>query len=61
MNFKQVVKAIYDSQEKLHREINPKVYKKEEWMKLIKKKDAFAKEVMAGSKLFVKGSDDELG
>jgi len=61
VNFKQVVKALYDSQEKLDREINPKVYKKEEWMILIKEKDAFAKEVMAGSKLFVKGSDDELG
>ena len=61
VNFKKIVAALYDAQETLHREINPKVYKKEEWMQLVRKKDAFAKEVMAGPKLFVKGSINETG
>jgi predicted nucleotidyltransferase len=61
VSFKKIATALYDAQEKLHREINPKVYKKEEWLELVRKKDAFTKEVMAGPKLFIKGSINELG
>jgi predicted nucleotidyltransferase len=60
VNFKKIVTSLYDAQETLQREINPKVYKKEEWMQLIRKKDAFAKEVMAGQKLIVLGSLNEF-
>ena len=60
VSFKKTVTILHDAQETLHREINPKVYKKEEWMQLIRKKNAFAKDVMAGKKLFVLGSLDEF-
>jgi len=59
VSFKKIVTALYDAQETLHREINPKVYKKEEWLELVRKKDAFVKEVMTGPKLFIKGSINE--
>lgn len=51
--------ATYSAQEVLGREINPKVYNKGEWEKMRKKNDAFIKEVMTKSKLFVVGSDNE--
>lgn len=61
VDFKRIITALYDVQETLQREINPKVYKKDEWMRLVRKKDAFAMEVMSGKKLFVWGTVDELG
>ena len=60
VSFKKAVTILQDAQETLHREINPKVYKKEEWMQLIREKNAFVKDVMAGKKLFVLGSFDEF-
>lgn len=60
VSFKKIVTILHDAQETLHREINPKVYKKEEWVRLIRKKDAFARDVMAGEKLFILGSLNEF-
>jgi len=59
--YKEIVAAVYDLQDRLQREINPKVYKKGEWMRLLKSKDGFAREVMAGPKLLIQGSYDEFG
>lgn len=59
--FSEVVAALYPAQEVLGREINPKVYSKKEWRQMLKKKDAFIKEVMADPKLFIIGVADELG
>ena len=61
VRFAEVVKAIYGAQTVLGREINPKVYNKEEWDKMLKKQDAFIKEVMTKPKLFVLGDKHELG
>jgi predicted nucleotidyltransferase len=61
VNFSEVVAALYQTQEILGREINPKVYSQKQWQQMRKKKDAFTKEVMAGPKLFIIGSADELG
>jgi len=61
ISFAEVVKAIYSAQTVLGREINPKIYNKEEWDKMLKKRDAFIKEVMTKPKLFVLGNDYELG
>jgi len=45
----------------LGREINPKVYSKEEWKQMQKDKDAFITEVLKKPKLFITGSEHELG
>lgn len=61
VSFSDVGSATYSAQEVLGREINPKVYSKEEWVKMCKKKNVFIKEVIAKPKLFVVGSNNELG
>ncbi len=61
VDFADVAKSIYPSQDILQREINPKVYTLEEWKRLLAKKDGFAKEVMQQPKLFIIGAKDELG
>jgi predicted nucleotidyltransferase len=59
-SFSEVVKALYNAQEILSREINPKVYSMAEWKQMRKKKDAFVKEVVMKPKLFIVGAADEL-
>ena len=61
VGFTEVARAIYSAQEVLGREINPKVYSKEEWNQMLKNKDAFIKEILKKPKLFIAGSEDELG
>jgi len=60
ITFTEVVKALYPVQEILGREINPKVYSKKEWKKMLRSEDAFIKEVMANDKLFIVGGANEL-
>jgi DNA-binding transcriptional ArsR family regulator len=55
VKFANVVNALYPAQEKLGREINPKIYSWEEWKQMVKGKDAFVKEVMAKPRLDVLG------
>ena len=61
VGFTEVARAVYSAQEVLGREINPKVYSKKEWNQMLKNKDAFIKEVLGKPKLFIAGSEDELG
>lgn len=61
VGFADVVKATYNVQSVLAREINPKVYNEKEWKTMVKNKDAFIKEVLAKPKLFVVGGEDGLG
>ena len=61
VGFTEVARAIYSAQEVLGREINPKIYSKEEWNQMLQNKDAFIKEVLKKPKLFIAGSEDELG
>lgn len=61
VSFSQVVKATYSAQEMLGREINPKVYNREEWIQMCEKNEAFIREVIEKPKLFVVGSNNELG
>lgn len=60
VGFAEVVAALYATQEIIDREINPKVYQKEEWKKLIHKKDPFAQEILSSSKLFIIGEANDL-
>lgn len=59
--FREAVKALHPTQEILGREVNPKVYHKEEWKKMVNENEAFAREIMAQPKLFVIGGADDLG
>lgn len=61
IDFVDVVKVIYPCQDRLQREINPKVYTQKEWRRLLAKKNSFSKEVMKQPKLFIIGAKDELG
>ena len=61
VGFTEIAKAVHSAQEVLGREINPKVYSKEEWNKMLKEKTAFIKEVLKKPKLFIVGSADGLG
>jgi predicted nucleotidyltransferase len=59
--FSEVVAAIYPIQEELGREINPKLFRKEEWNNMVKSKDAFIKEVLSKPRVDVTGNEHELG
>lgn len=61
VSLSDVAKAVYSSQEVLKREINPRVYTKNEWNKLITKQDGLVKEIRKQPKLFIIGTKDELG
>ena len=59
--FAEVVSALYPVQETLGREVNPKLYRKEEWTRMKAAKDAFVTEVMAKPRMDVVGCADEPG
>ena len=61
VEFSAAVNMLYSTQETLGREINPKIFRKEEWIEMVKKKDAFIKEVLAKPRIEVMGGADELG
>ena len=61
VSFSEAVSALYSVQEKLGREINPKIYTKKEWIKMKNKKGAFIKEVLSKSRMDVMGDDNKLG
>lgn len=60
VEFTEAVTALYPVQEKLRREINPKIYRKEEWNQMQKNLDAFIKEVLSKPRMDVIGEKDEL-
>jgi predicted nucleotidyltransferase len=61
VTFSEVVSALYPIQEELGREINPKLFRKEEWNNMVKSKDAFIKEVLSKPRVDVTGNEHELG
>ena len=61
ITFSEAVSALHPAQEALAREINPKVYRPDEWQRLLKKKDAFVKELLAKPRLDVMGQGYESG
>lgn len=61
VTFEQVVVALGTLRERLGRELNPVVMRREEFEALRRKKDRFVLRVTAEPKLFVIGSDDDLG
>lgn len=60
VGFPELVRALHPLQDGLAREINPKVYSRLEWDKLVKAQGAFVRDVLAKPKLFVLGSEQGL-
>lgn len=59
--FTEVVSALHPVQETLGREVNPKIYRREEWTRMMNAKDAFVMEVMRKPRMDVIGGEDEPG
>lgn len=60
-SFADVVKALYPAQQTLLREINPVIYSSPELAKRLATDDSFIRELLAKPKLFVIGTEDDLG
>lgn len=59
--FAEVVKALYPAQEILQREINPVIYNRQEAIQRIESGDLFIRELLAKPKLWVIGTEHDLG
>lgn len=59
--FGEVVQQLYPLQQVLGREINPKLYSRAEWHKLVAGNSAFVRDVLGKPKLFVIGNEQSLG
>jgi predicted nucleotidyltransferase len=60
IKFDEAVKALYPAQAIIRREINPKVYRKTEWQKLVNKKDLFIQEILKNPKFFIIGDLNDI-
>lgn len=60
ISFAETVSTLYPAQAILGREINPKVYHRNEWKKLLKNKDAFVQDILEKPKLFIIGTVHDL-
>lgn len=60
VGFAEVVKALYSAQAILNREINPKVYQRSEWQKLVKSNSGFVEEILSKPKIFIVGNDNDI-
>ncbi len=59
--FGQIVAQIQEAQLKLDREVNPRVYKADEFREKIKSDNGFLKRVMGSKKIFLIGDENEFG
>ncbi len=60
-SFGDAVKALHPAQEQLQREINPVIYTAGEFVRRVRDKDAFVGNLLANPKLFVIGTEHDLG
>lgn len=64
VDFGSVVNRLYEAEQTLHREINPKVYSVDEWSAKLQADSSFVRDVLAKPKIFLIGTQrdlDELG
>ncbi|AMV16126.1 Predicted nucleotidyltransferases [Legionella pneumophila] len=61
VDFTEAVAALYAAQASLGREINPKIYSREQWKSSLQKQDLFIQEVLNNPKLFIMGAEHDLG
>jgi predicted nucleotidyltransferase len=60
VSFTDLVRALHPLQAMLKREINPVLYSRKEFAARLARRDAFALEVTTNSRLWIKGTDDDL-
>lgn len=60
-SFGDAVKALHPAQARLQREINPVLYTAAEFARRIEAGDGFVRNILANPKLFVIGTQDDLG
>ena len=61
VDFTEAVAALYAAQASLGREINPKIYSREQWKASLQKQDLFIQGVLNNPKLFIMGAEHDLG
>ena len=61
IDFTEIVTALYSAQTSLGREINPKIYSREEWRACLQKQELFIQEILNNPKLFIMGAENGLG
>ena len=61
VSFSQVVNVIYPLQKTLGREINPKIYSREDWLLIKKSENAFLNELFLKPRIDVIGNNHGLG
>jgi predicted nucleotidyltransferase len=61
IDFTEIVTALYSAQTSLGREINPKIYSREQWKASLQKQELFIQEVLNNPKLFIMGAENDLG
>lgn len=59
-DYGSVVDALYPAQERLAREINPKVFASREWRAKLEERDPFVLEVLSSKRFFLIGGEHEL-
>jgi predicted nucleotidyltransferase len=60
VDYGSVVDALYPAQQRLTRDINPKVFTPREWESKLKEKDPFVLEVLSSKRIFLIGGEHEL-
>ena len=58
VGFADIAKALYPCHEVLGREVNPKVYEKDEWAEMVRNDDGFAREISSKPKMFIIGGNE---
>lgn len=58
--FAEVVRLIYPAQATLGREINPKIYSRDEWDRKLCANDPFVREVLDNPKIFLIGNERDI-
>ena len=61
VEFSEAVNGLYPVQEILGRELNPKIYSRNEWNDMLKSRNAFIKEILSKPRMDIIGATDELG
>ena len=61
IDFTEIVTALYSAQTSLGREINPKIYSREQWKASLQKQELFIQAVLNNPKLFIMGAGNDLG
>lgn len=60
VDFGELVARLHPLQQLLGREINPKLYTRAEWQKLVRAQSAFVRDVLGKPRLFVIGNEQSL-